>query len=162
MVAKSIFIDNCVDGSRNQIELITDPFFDKSGPFFDAYGEQIPYQSKESQLKSLTYMCGLSSDYEGRTTLHSYAKLHSTENLRQLLKSINDLEEINCADDYGNTPLHFAATLGVSESVLLLLNAGADANIKNSYGETALDLAISNEDLVSTDALISLKKVTTK
>lgn len=41
----------------------------------------------------------------------------------------------------GCTPLHHAATNGHTDSVLLLLKAGADMSIQNNSGFTAAQLA---------------------
>ncbi|XP_053398711.1 uncharacterized protein LOC123558119 [Mercenaria mercenaria] len=47
----------------------------------------------------------------------------------------------NARDDYGATPLHYAAYRGLEEHMLVLLNHGADANAKDSLGDTPLDTA---------------------
>ncbi len=45
---------------------------------------------------------------------------------------------VNCKDKFGETPLHRAAFFGNLEITKLLLTKGADVNIKNQYGGTAL------------------------
>jgi ankyrin repeat protein len=52
---------------------------------------------------------------------------------------INVKLEIN-----GDTPLHCAAAFGHYEVVQLLLNSGADKNIKNKFGMTPLTYAKNN------------------
>ena len=64
-------------------------------------------------------------------------------------------------DNYGETPLHFAAFFGTSEIVSLLLKYGANPNLINTGGETPLDLALENLSLAGTFALSELKKLTT-
>ena len=44
---------------------------------------------------------------------------------------------------FGKTTLHLAATRGRSNVVRLLLEAGADKDVKNAANQTPLDLAIS-------------------
>jgi len=44
-------------------------------------------------------------------------------------------------DEYGRTPLHFAARNGHDKVVVLLLKAGADTNVKDKDGETPLHKA---------------------
>jgi ankyrin repeat protein len=50
---------------------------------------------------------------------------------------------VNAKDDWGETPLHFAADKGHKEIAELLIGAGTDVNAKNEDGETPLDYAIS-------------------
>ena len=42
---------------------------------------------------------------------------------------------------YAETPLHLAARYNYTEAVRLLLDIGADINLKNHYNETPLDEA---------------------
>jgi cytohesin len=53
--------------------------------------------------------------------------------------------DLNAADRYGYTPLHYAAQVdfGDAETVKALLAAGADPNLKEKEGKTALHLAAS-------------------
>lgn len=63
----------------------------------------------------------------------------------------NDFEKmINLKNSFGNTPLHWAIMNYQKESASFLVINKADTGIKNSEGETALDIAIGqrNEDLV--------------
>jgi len=46
--------------------------------------------------------------------------------------------DINAKDEYGWTPLHYAAIKGQKEVVELLIAKGADINSKNQSGETPL------------------------
>jgi cytohesin len=49
--------------------------------------------------------------------------------------------DVNAANDYGDTPLHRAAYLGLTEKVRLLLKNNADVSRRASRGETALHYA---------------------
>ncbi|HMW02811.1 MAG TPA: ankyrin repeat domain-containing protein, partial [Acidobacteriota bacterium] len=49
--------------------------------------------------------------------------------------------DVNCPDNEGNTPLHFAAKGKNLKNVKILLDHGAKTNLKNKLGETPLDLA---------------------
>jgi ankyrin repeat protein len=53
-----------------------------------------------------------------------------------LLKKWSNDPVVNEPDEIGSTPLHVAASHGSKECVILLLDAGADKTIKNSYGQT--------------------------
>ena len=98
-------------------------------------------------------------DGGGSTPLHSAALHQRTDTTRLLLKSGAD---INAADWSGNTPLHLAARLRESWEYLLpkvevgfirlLLDAGADASIKNNDGDAACDVA--SEDNKEVRALL--------
>jgi ankyrin repeat protein len=48
---------------------------------------------------------------------------------------------IDAESPNGSTPLMMAAMYGSSETVKVLLDAGADTSIKNALGLTALDFA---------------------
>ena len=64
-------------------------------------------------------------------------------NIRMLMRWSLSKEELNRQDKNGNTPLHIAALHSQPDAVQLLLNAGADTNIKNKKGKTAEALAVS-------------------
>jgi ankyrin repeat protein len=49
---------------------------------------------------------------------------------------------IDAESPNGTTPLMMAAMYGSPESVKVLIQAGADLNIKNQLGLTALDFAV--------------------
>jgi len=53
--------------------------------------------------------------------------------------------DVNAMNDYGGTPLHYAAHEGHKETVKLLVAKGADVNAKNKQRHTPLHLAISKE-----------------
>ena len=77
-------------------------------------------------------------DKQGYNPLHFTAGFSgSVEGLRACLAistgSINARET-----DQGNTPLHFAAANGSLEKVTLLVEAGADLEIKNNIGNTPI------------------------
>ncbi len=53
--------------------------------------------------------------------------------------------DLNAKDEWGTTPLHYAAIEGHKEVVELLIVKGADVNPKGKYGNTPLDLADDKE-----------------
>ena len=57
----------------------------------------------------------------------------------------NRLMTINKQDSLGNTALHDAAMRGDLKIINLLLDCGADSNIKNKSGRTAADVCISSD-----------------
>jgi len=56
--------------------------------------------------------------------------------LRSLLEKWRDDPVVNEPDEIGTTALHTAASHGNKACVEMLLSAGADKSIKNSYGQT--------------------------
>ncbi|KAL8786436.1 MAG: hypothetical protein Q9195_008206 [Heterodermia aff. obscurata] len=75
-----------------------------------------------------------------RTAVHSAAINGSIDSLGVLL-SLRDVE-VNLQDINGNTPLHDAAGLTYDSKCLeLLLSKGADIEIMNNRGKTAIDTA---------------------
>ncbi|XP_072193730.1 palmitoyltransferase ZDHHC13 [Excalfactoria chinensis] len=85
------------------------------------------------------------ADFNGFTPLMlSAQRVVGPEPTRFLLKfnpSLNAVDNIE-----KNTALHWAVTSGNVSAVELLLEAGANMDIKNAKGETALDLAIQTQN----------------
>ena len=57
----------------------------------------------------------------------------------------NNLCDIDCQNENGNTALIIASREGRQDIVEFLINSGANPDIKNDYGETALYLAETKE-----------------
>ena len=79
-----------------------------------------------------------SADDNGWTALH-YATL-SNDNPEVVKVLLENRANINARDSGGDTPLINAVTRIRPKHILLLLEYGADANIKNKTGETAADM----------------------
>lgn len=75
-----------------------------------------------------------------KTPLH--LAIHSPDNLAIL---IHEGSELNAVDTAGNTALHCAVQADKLASVKLLLEAGADRNIKNKEGKIASELCNTHE-----------------
>ena len=67
--------------------------------------------------------------------LHQAAKLEESEHILAMVKTSVD---INAIDKDGNTALHKAADNTFGENVKILLELGADKNIKNKIGQLPL------------------------
>jgi ankyrin repeat protein len=76
-----------------------------------------------------------------------YYKAIRANDLAQL-KSLTSAGDVNVKDRRGATPLMYAASVGSVEAVKLLLAAGADAKVKNSFDATALMWGITNLEKV--------------
>ncbi|KAB7496364.1 Leucine-rich repeat serine/threonine-protein kinase 1 [Armadillidium nasatum] len=83
-----------------------------------------------------------SEEFPGRL-LHQAALWDNAELLEDLLHG-DQITHINCQDAWGRTPLHAAATTNDSKCLRILLQAGADPNIKSGSrvdGRTCLHVA---------------------
>jgi len=76
---------------------------------------------------------------EGETPLYLAAGYNYIEITQLLIKEGVNLNHQNKED--GNTALHMVAKKNNRKIALILINAGADVNIKNNKGETAVALA---------------------
>ncbi len=81
-------------------------------------------------------------DYAKNTPLHEAVHQNNIEMVKLLIDAKADVNK----NEYGNTPLHEAISIGdrlsypepLLEMVKLLIAANADVNIQNKYGETPL------------------------
>ena len=78
------------------------------------------------------------ADKTGISPVHRFCLHASVELLKELLRFRPLLSLIN--NPYGG-PLHCAVTRGSSDITFILLNAGADPNLRNQRGDTALIVA---------------------
>lgn len=86
------------------------------------------------------------ADDNGATPLHLAAYSSEIEILKLIINThLADHDSLDAKDDHGQTPLHTAAAGGYANSVILLLQNGADATIENNDGITAYDIASSPE-----------------
>ena len=96
---------------------------------------------RDSVLRALTMKRGPSlfnlAAADGGTPAMSAAVHGETGALKEIL----EVSDLNAQDEDGWTALMFAACAGHPSSVAALLDAGADASIKNKDGATAHDLA---------------------
>lgn len=69
-----------------------------------------------------------------------------------------DGAQVNVSDEYGCTPLHTAAVNPNPGVITVLLNAGADAKVKDNDGNLPIDYAEENEVLKDTPELEALRK----
>ncbi len=71
--------------------------------------------------------------------VYTACALNDTDRLRELIDE--DSEAVDATDDYGMTPLHWAARAGSMECVETLLRHGAPVNLPNKARRTPLQLA---------------------
>jgi ankyrin repeat protein len=75
------------------------------------------------------------SGYEQKTAMH-FAALSNNQQVMQLLHKHNE-QLINLQTKRGDTPLMWAAALNNSDAVKMLIDLGADLNIRDRAGKTA-------------------------
>ena len=76
-------------------------------------------------------------DLDGMTALHWAVVANHPQEVKALVAAGAD---VNAVDHFGYTPLLYAATIdfGDFETAMTLLTTGADPNIKDKKGKTAL------------------------
>jgi ankyrin repeat protein len=79
------------------------------------------------------------------TTLLEALRRGDTETFARVLRAHPDL--VNQRSDGGSTPLMFAASYGDVPAIALLLERGADPNLSNDAGATALMWGVDDEDV---------------
>ncbi|MEY3196716.1 MAG: hypothetical protein RLZZ59_82 [Pseudomonadota bacterium] len=99
------------------------------------------------------------SSYTGLSTLHLIIKIKTHQDTKILEELLKHNPDVNLQEkgDHTNsdTALHIASREGKTKMVDLLLKSGANPNIKNKYGETALDLAIKKENVNTAKLLLT-------
>ncbi|KAK0704900.1 hypothetical protein B0H67DRAFT_592655 [Lasiosphaeris hirsuta] len=74
--------------------------------------------------------------------------------VRKLLRIVTRPDDINAVTGRGKTAVHWAVTFKHSAVIRALVSCGADVNIPDNDGKTALVEAVMNDDLESVDALL--------
>ncbi|KAK3083082.1 hypothetical protein FSP39_013452 [Pinctada imbricata] len=97
-------------------------------------------------------------DYEGRTALH-LSVADGNELVVRLLTSVEKCN-VSALDNMFRTPLHWAAVLGHSQIVGILLDNGADYASSDSNGATPLHYAAQNNYHDTVAVFLSRKNVT--
>ena len=77
----------------------------------------------------------------GDNLIHA-AKRMDIEAVRQHLI---DETDVNTKDERGWTALHHSVLLADNETVMILIDNGADVNVKDGDGETPLDMAVQQQ-----------------
>jgi hypothetical protein len=98
-------------------------------------------------------MMNVKLGWRGRTQLHHCARKGFTTSVKRLL-SIRNIN-VNVKDDeFGETPLHWAALNGHIEIARLLLQNGAEVNVKSDGGNTPLHWAASHGNVDTLHLLV--------
>ncbi|CAD8128787.1 unnamed protein product [Paramecium sonneborni] len=126
--------------------------------------QQINKQNNENQLsmdpQSLQFrnMIIQQTKNEDKTLIERiFMMKHRLLDLKEILKLEASLD-INYQNDEGNTILMSASKCRATQIVDYLLRNGADVNIQNYFGQTAMDLALLNYQFVSADIIFKYLK----
>jgi len=87
-----------------------------------------------------------SKDLNLQTSLMIASKIGRDDIVEAFIDSPGKSKDINTSDYLGNTALIYAVASKKFNTVKILTAAGADLNIRNVYGVTALDYAQGNDD----------------
>lgn len=120
----------------------------------DKFGRTVIYDAIVKGLDHIVRLLCTSNakiniqDKEGKTPLH-FAAVHNRLEIARVLIQYGAV--VDAKDENGNTPLSDAVfySQGVADIIQLLLDHGADCNLKNNYDVSPKDLAgsISNFDV---------------
>ncbi len=121
---------------------------------------QVKGLNKERALLILSHGLTLFPEENGRDT-------KARELLSQLaIKLVDKMHsiDINCVDEWGNTPLHYACASGDKKLAETLLNKHAFVNVKNALGQTPVEYAamLGRRKTISDDILRGLSYSQTK
>lgn len=92
----------------------------------------------------------------GNTALH-FSACNSSKNLKLLIEDCNP-KDVSIRNENGNTPLHVAISAGNEKSFNLLIEAGADVNIRNKHYEIPLHNTMLIDDKNFLDVQIRMVK----
>ena len=100
-------------------------------------------------------------DKQLRGVLHLTAQSGFNDMLKTYLSLPALASQVNTADSYGSTPLHYACSMQKPDCVKTLLAAGANPDIYNSSGMPALHLAMNtgSEALIAAFESVPGKKI---
>jgi len=94
--------------------------------------------------------------YKGKTLLHEAILCNRPHAIFPLVQVI----DVNCQDDDGRTPLHYAVQKKQLLRLLLRLKDPGqvvDVNIQDCHGKSALHYAVQGKDNIAVDMLLNLK-----
>ncbi|CAH8590726.1 unnamed protein product [Schistosoma turkestanicum] len=115
--------------------------------------------NSHNSIKEIINEC----DDQGATALHYSVQMNheQIDELFELLINIGG-SNLNAPDTHGRTPIIWAATVGSTHAVELLLKLGANLNHKDSHGLTALHCAASRGNLQTVQTILDWISVANK
>ncbi|EKD71273.1 MAG: ankyrin repeat protein [uncultured bacterium] len=158
-VKQKLFFDAAIKGCINLInQLLTDPSININQEHKD--GSTALHRAAENgwiDIVKLLLSHGAhvsAKNNSGTTPLHMAAKI-GHDDVVQILLSAPGID-INVKDNSGDTPLHYAAFSQSSNTVVILINNGANIFIVNHKNDSPLKLAMKNNDENTNETVIKL------
>lgn len=116
-------------------------------------GEIEPFEEFFKQENATMHFKEIKNEYSLATPLHMAAANGHVEVLKYILSKLDASELktiVNAQNDSGNTALHWTALTGSLEAAEVLVEAGADAKLKNKAGHDSIYQAevVENEEIV--------------
>ncbi len=134
-------------------------FYHGVTPIINGYVRPIEISKNKltkEELKYLNYLWMVEMDMATKKdwidlALIGYSTFREKDSLLMFLEhpKLIGKYDINLQDQYGMTPLMFAAREGVVHNIKSLIKFGADKHLQNIKGQTALDIAIEYNRLKS-------------
>lgn len=87
----------------------------------------------------------LKADNFGCTVLHQAVTGVAEDCVKTLIPFYIKAGKLNIIDNYGQTPVHYAAWYGWPKILDIIIKAGADIGIEENNGKTALHLAVEKD-----------------
>lgn len=98
-------------------------------------------ESVVNVLLDLGFSCRVQNAV-GETPLHQAVSVNNIGVVTILFSKCGKQLDVNCANDYGNTALHYACKRGLLQIAVLLLRNHAMYNIENNLQKTPLDCCL--------------------
>lgn len=126
-------------------------------------GRKASQVTNNTEVKQLIKAAERNLQLKLEERLLTAAREGDTSELKKVIDSVHP-PNLNCQDMMGNTPLHCAAYRGHKVIAVTLLQHGADTTIRNSNGQTALDIAANKKmkQLLDVQPLQKLHKVVSR
>ncbi|KAK7428879.1 hypothetical protein QQZ08_004649 [Neonectria magnoliae] len=112
----------------------------KHADFIDAIkeGNDVDFEIRNNDGLTVLHMAVMSSGIQVSKLMAAGADLSTlTKDSQNILGHLGNVN-VNQADNFGRTPLHYACASGEAESVALLLKHGGNVNAVDSHGCTLL------------------------
>ena len=110
-----------------------------------------PMPTLETPFYSSKHVEGLQASNSGSK---DFKTLTEQENIEIVHRLMLNGRSVDFRDNHGSTPLHKACQYGQTQFLSFLIENGADVRLKNSVGQTPLDIAVGNMDSKTTHALL--------
>jgi len=103
------------------------------------------YLHRENGWNVVKYLLESGAESDGYTLLHFAAERGNANKMLQVFLEQKP-GDVNKKNNYGETPLHLAIEFGTLQTVMCLVNSGADIEEQDSQGRTSLQLARIREE----------------